>query len=92
MQEVFANLRADHLSNIHENHWVAKDNRRHLISWQNTALLDKEGRPHSIVSTGQDITQIRREVVLATGTKVVDGTHRDGRAAQRDFKWHSTVN
>ncbi|MDY6938023.1 MAG: PAS domain S-box protein [Cyanobacteriota bacterium] len=47
--------------------WQAKDGTRHLISWSNSVLLDREGAVKYIIVTGLDITERKRaeEVRLA---------------------------
>jgi PAS domain S-box-containing protein len=39
-----------------ENEWLARDGRHVLISWSNTALLDKAGAVRCVIATGVDIT------------------------------------
>ncbi len=60
VKRVFAGLRAGMFPSQFENYWVAKDGRRLLISWSNTALLDKDGGVEYVVPTGIDITERRR--------------------------------
>lgn len=57
---VFERLLAGQLSNNYENHWLAKDGSRHLISWSNTALFDAQGKVEFVIATGIDITQQRQ--------------------------------
>jgi two-component system cell cycle sensor histidine kinase/response regulator CckA len=57
---VFAQLRAGHFPNRHENHWVTKSGERRLIAWSNTALLNRDGSLAYIVATGVDVTEQRR--------------------------------
>jgi PAS domain S-box-containing protein len=59
VEEVFQRLLAEGIANHHENHWLAKDNCRHLISWSNTALFDERGRVEFIIATGIDVTEQR---------------------------------
>jgi PAS domain S-box-containing protein len=54
---VFAELRSGQFPNRHENHWVGKDGRRHLITWSNTALLSNNGTVEHVIGTGIDVTQ-----------------------------------
>ena len=37
-------------------HWMTKDGRRLLVAWSNKPMLDAEGRPASLVTTGIDLT------------------------------------
>jgi PAS domain S-box-containing protein len=37
-------------------HWLTKDGRRRLIAWSNKPMLDAEGAPASLVTTGIDLT------------------------------------
>jgi PAS domain S-box-containing protein len=56
----FARLVAGSLTSTYENHWVARDGERRLVSWSNAALLDEAGEVRSIVATGLDITERKR--------------------------------
>jgi PAS domain S-box-containing protein len=37
-------------------HWVTKEGRQLLVAWSNKPMLDAEGRPASLVTTGIDLT------------------------------------
>jgi PAS domain S-box-containing protein len=37
-------------------HWLTKDGRRLLIAWSNKPMVDADGRPASLVTTGIDLT------------------------------------
>ena len=65
VQSSFANLRAGHFPNSHENDWIAKNGMRYRIAWHNTALLDTEGEPQWIIGTGLNVTQKRVDAALA---------------------------
>ncbi len=56
IQAVFKQLFAGQLPNKYENHWLAKDESHHLISWSNTALFDAQGKVEFIIATGIDVT------------------------------------
>ncbi len=60
VKRVFASLKAGMFPSRFENYWVAKDGRRLLISWSNTALLSREGEVEYVVPTGIDISERRR--------------------------------
>ena len=60
IKAVFQRLCAGQLPNQYENHWIAKDGSRHLISWSNTALFDERGKVEFVIATGIDISQQRR--------------------------------
>ena len=60
VKSVFARLSAGLFPSSHENYWIAKNGRRVLIAWSNTALLDAEGNVEYIVPTGIDVTGQRR--------------------------------
>ena len=55
--KIFDELKKGKFPNQHENHWLAKDGSRRLITWSNTCLLDQYGSVKYIVATGIDITQ-----------------------------------
>lgn len=59
VRTVFENICAGRYPNRHVNHWITKEKKARLISWSNTALLDREGNVRYIVSTGTDITESR---------------------------------
>ena len=60
VKAVFQRLLAGQIPNQYENHWLAKDGRRHLISWSNTALFNSEGEVEFAIATGIEITEQRR--------------------------------
>ncbi|MDX1486656.1 MAG: PAS domain S-box protein [Acidiferrobacterales bacterium] len=65
IKAVFAQLKAGHFPNEHENYWVAKDGTRRWIRWTNTAVLGKDDSVRYVVGTGIDITERKRmEVAL----------------------------
>ena len=55
--DVFSQLKAGDFPNKYENHWIAKDGSKRLISWSNTCLLDENGEVEYVVPTGVDITE-----------------------------------
>jgi PAS domain S-box-containing protein len=59
------------LRNTGENHWIRPDGERRLISWTNTALLDRHGSVEFSVGVGVDVTdrrQAERELRRTTST------------------------
>ena len=60
VRAVFERLLNGQLINHYENHWLAKDGSRHLVSWSNTALFDEDGKVEFIVTTGIDVTEQRQ--------------------------------
>ncbi len=60
VKRTFANLAAGLFAGHHESYWIAKNRRRLLISWSNTALLDADGNVEFVVLTGIDLTEQRR--------------------------------
>ncbi len=60
VKAVFAELRSGRFPQEHENYWVARDGRRHLIIWSTTALLDHDGSVEYVIKTGIDITERKR--------------------------------
>jgi PAS domain S-box-containing protein len=60
VSEQFGRITAGDFPNTYENFWIAKDGRKRLISWSNTALLGDGGEVEFVISTGTDITE-RRE-------------------------------
>ena len=59
-QAAFDRLLAGEPTSKHENHWVARDGQRRLVSWSNAALFDESGAVRSIVATGLDLTERTR--------------------------------
>ncbi|MDD3364638.1 MAG: PAS domain S-box protein [Syntrophomonas sp.] len=47
------------LKKYFENHWLTKDGKYRLISWNITSLFDKEGSSNYFIGTGTDITRQR---------------------------------
>jgi PAS domain S-box-containing protein len=56
----FARVRDGDVPKQRESVWVSKNGAHRVISWSNTAILDREGNPQYLVGTGIDITE-RRE-------------------------------
>ncbi|WP_414620474.1 PAS domain S-box protein [Calothrix sp. CCY 0018] len=56
-KKVFEQLKRGDFPNQNQNHWVAKDGNRRLISWSNTCLIDDDGSVKYIIATGIDITE-----------------------------------
>jgi len=52
-----------------ENSWLTKAGEQRLMSWTNSILADKNGKPQHIISTGFDITESRRLSSLLGQTK-----------------------
>lgn len=63
VKAVFENFRAGH-TNQYENYWVTRNGARRLITWSNTALLDKQGAVEYLISTGIDITERKLQEAL----------------------------
>ncbi len=78
VREAFAQLQAGQASSSHESHWLARDNRRRLIRWANTSLVDHQGSLEYFISIGIDIEEERRRQqeasVLAEMAKLISGT------------------
>ncbi|MBD2460389.1 response regulator [Oscillatoria sp. FACHB-1407] len=60
VKAVFADLTTKQLPNTHENYWVTRSGDRRLITWSNTALLNRDGKLEFVIGTGIDITEQRR--------------------------------
>lgn len=72
VKAVIAKVVAGEFPNTHVNHWVTKDGRQRLVSWANTALLDEEGQPEYVISTGLDVTDRRKaEAAVREGHNVL---------------------
>jgi PAS domain S-box-containing protein len=56
VKNLFADMKAGHFPNVHENYWVDRSGNRRLISWSNTVITDSTGKPEFIIGTGIDIT------------------------------------
>lgn len=57
---VFSRLRAGDFPNTHENYWITRDQRRRLIAWSNTVLLDENQAVEHVIATGVDVTELKR--------------------------------
>ena len=57
---VFERLLEGQFHHQYENHWLAKDGSKSLISWSNTAIIDRFGEIEFIIATGIDVTQQRQ--------------------------------
>jgi len=61
VQGIFAQHFTGGVPSQHENHWVARDGKRRLISWTSTAIDDGRGGVEYVIGAGTDVTE-RREV------------------------------
>ena len=60
VKKVFDDLATGKLTTKHENYWVAKNGRRRMIAWSNSALADPTGKINYIIGTGLDITEHKK--------------------------------
>ncbi|MEJ5309120.1 MAG: PAS domain S-box protein [Anaerolineae bacterium] len=60
VKDTFARLRASQFPSTYENSWVARDGRRRLIAWSNTALVGEDGVVEYVIGTGLDVTEQRQ--------------------------------
>lgn len=60
VKNVFRNLTSGMFPNKYENYWVAKDGRRKLIAWSNTAIVGEDGSVEYVIPTGIDISEHKR--------------------------------
>lgn len=60
VKAVFQQLCAGQFPNKYDNYWVAKNGSRRLISWTNTATLNREGQVEYVIGTGLDITDLKQ--------------------------------
>jgi len=60
VKAIFQDVSEGRFPNENENYWLTKSGERRLISWSNTALLDKAGDVEYVIATGIDVTQQRR--------------------------------
>jgi PAS domain S-box-containing protein len=61
VQGIFAQHFTGGAPSQHENHWVARDGKRRLISWTSTAITDERGEVEYVIGAGTDVTE-KREV------------------------------
>lgn len=59
MRAAFADLRAGHFPNTHQNHWRTRWGEERLLTWANTALTDDDGAVRHVVGIGIDVTEER---------------------------------
>jgi PAS domain S-box-containing protein len=88
-QAAFDRLLAGEPTSQHENHWVARDGQRRLVSWSNAALFDESGAVRSIVATGLDLTdRTRAEQALRRQAMRLEALAESSRvfAAGLDYK------
>ena len=60
VKAVFAQPTSEQFPSEHENHWTAKDGRRHPILWSNRFLFGSDGSVEYVVGAGLDITERKR--------------------------------
>lgn len=60
---------------LHENEIITKTGGRRLIAWNNAVLCDAEGKPVGAISSGEDVTEKRRQHdILRQNAKVFENT------------------
>ena len=59
IKRVYKELSVNGSAREHENHWVDRSGRRHLISWSSTAVADAQSATPYLVRVGIDITEAR---------------------------------
>jgi PAS domain S-box-containing protein len=59
-RRTFGKLTSGALPAKYENYWTARDGRRKLISWSDTALYAPDGSVEYVIPTGIDITEHRK--------------------------------
>lgn len=57
IKAMFEALQEGRETDKYQSHWLTKDNRRRVISWTNTVLVDSTGSVEYVVCTGNDITE-----------------------------------
>ena len=57
VKETWGELLSGRSPNTHENEWLARDGKRHLIAWSNSALTSDSGEVQYVIGTGIDITE-----------------------------------
>ncbi len=60
VMDAWQKLAAGDFPGTYENHWLARDGSRRLITWSNTALTDETKEVQYIIATGLDITDRKR--------------------------------
>jgi PAS domain S-box-containing protein len=58
VRQTFQELLAGRFPNKHQNHWVAKDGKRKLIAWSNSAVVDAGGSVKYVIGTGIDLSEL----------------------------------
>jgi PAS domain S-box-containing protein len=68
LREVFAAVRDGRGSyaDYHENPVIAAGGEERLVAWRSTVMRDPEGDLLGVVSTGEDVTELRRTLVALT--------------------------
>jgi two-component system CheB/CheR fusion protein len=59
VKQVYKELSESRSAREHENHWVHRSGRRHLISWHNTPVAESQGATRYLVRIGVDVTEAR---------------------------------
>ncbi|MEO5364658.1 MAG: EAL domain-containing protein [Magnetococcus sp. DMHC-8] len=60
LQPIWQQLVHEQIPNQHENHWQAKNGEQFLIAWSNNVIRHSDGSLRSIIATGMDVTEQRR--------------------------------
>jgi PAS domain S-box-containing protein len=59
VKQVYKELAENHPAREHENHWVDRSGRRHLISWSSTLITEAKDATRHLVWIGVDVTEAR---------------------------------
>ncbi|MCB8920316.1 MAG: GAF domain-containing protein [Ardenticatenaceae bacterium] len=68
-QADFARLLAGQFPDKNEYYWTARNGRRHLIAWSNTAFRDADGEVAYIISAGTDISEREQTALLLNASE-----------------------
>ena len=71
VREDLAALRPGQPPTTNENHWVTRDGRLRLISWSDVCFFDDDGHATHLISTGIDVTDVRRGEEALRGIEAV---------------------
>ncbi|MFC1744202.1 PAS domain S-box protein [Candidatus Riflebacteria bacterium] len=77
VKAVVTNLQTGSFPNKHENYWLCRDGRKRYIQWNNTALLDIDGKVEFVIGIGIDITERRQAESALEFKNVLLSTEQD---------------
>lgn len=81
LKQLYTELAESRAAREHEDYWVARSGRRHLISWHSAVVRESPNAASNVVRVGVDVTAVRRaEEALQESERMLRRSQEDLRA------------